>query len=102
MSTAVAAVLATTAQEPLPAWTGEAMAYAVKTAHSALATARRIVRPEYLSEMVIVAKPDGLLCVYKADAWTRPTERPMLPWSAPLGTPVATVSLTGDVIHLYG
>lgn len=98
---AIDSLPATTSTDLLPAWTQSRMDRAITIARDALAIDRTIVKEECLSEMVIVVTADSLLSVYGANAWTRPTEQPMLPWSAPLGTPVATVSLTGEVTHLY-
>lgn len=94
--------MTTTATAPTPATTKtwDPMAHAVRTALSALDIDERIVAPEHLSPMVIVRKDSGRLAVYSANAWTRPTEQPMLPWSAPLGTPVATVNLDRSVTLL--
>lgn len=39
---------------------------------------------------------------YKADAWQRPVEQPLLPWAAPSGTPVASVDLDGAVSAYAG
>lgn len=101
MTTLATDILPAATTEALPAWTEANMTHAIKTARGALATARTVVAPQHLAEMVIVAKPEGRLAVYGADAWTRPTQQPMLPWAPPRGIPVATVSLSGEVTHLY-
>ena len=33
------------------------------------------------------------------DAWERPSENPLLPWSAPTGEVVATVAVDGTVTY---
>jgi hypothetical protein len=38
-----------------------------------------------------IVEHNGGYHVYSADAWNRPTETPMLPWSSPLGTIVGYV-----------
>ncbi len=40
---------------------------------------------------------EGRYRVYSADAWERPTESPLLPWSTPRGTKVAHVATDGSV-----
>ncbi len=44
-----------------------------------------------------VALHNGRYSVYNADAWDRPSEVPMLPWSPPEGTKVAHVTIDGAV-----
>ncbi|MCX4799624.1 hypothetical protein OG497_37855 [Streptomyces sp. NBC_01242] len=77
--------------------TGEAFEFAVKTARAAVPIMQRVTRPEAWCGYVIVRAPVGRYGVYSEDAWTEPTERPLLPWSAPVGERVAVVALDGTV-----
>lgn len=38
--------------------------------------------------------------VFDADAWERPSEAPLLPWSPPVGTKVATVAIDGTITFI--
>lgn len=75
-------------------------ARAVETARANIPIMCEIVKPEFWCDYVIVRDAAGWHHVYKASAWTEPTERPLLPWHPPSGTRVATVDLAGVVAML--
>lgn len=83
------------AVEGLP--TGEAFAHAVRTARAAGPIMRDVVKPEAWCGHVIVRRAGEAYSVYPESAWVEPTERPVLPWSAPVGERVAVVALDGSV-----
>jgi len=70
---------------------------AIDTARRHIPITKRIVKPEYWAGYTIVITPDGSHRVYSSSAWKAPTEQPLLPWHAPIGTPVATVDMDGVV-----
>lgn len=76
---------------------------AVETARQNLPIKASIVAPEYLDGYKIVRRenPNGTTTfhVYDEDAWERPSENPLLPWSAPVGEVVATVAVDGTVAY---
>lgn len=76
---------------------------AIETARQHIPITKRVVKEEYWCGSTIVRKvgPYGgeSFHVYSADAWERPSEAPMLPWSPPTGTPVADVDMSGNVTH---
>lgn len=81
-----------------------ALEYAIETARSSNELTKKLVREDAWRGSTIVRKvsPYGeeSFHVYNADAWERPSEAPMLPWSPPTGTPVASVNMSGDVTYL--
>lgn len=48
----------------------------------------------------LVARPDGYVSAYNDTAWERPAVAPLLPWSAPTGTPIGHVALDGTVTRV--
>jgi hypothetical protein len=86
-----------TTTDPALTLDNPAFAHAVSTARSSLDIQARIVAEAHRCDMAIVRKDSGRLAVYRADAWDRPDQAPLLPWSPPLGAPVATVHLDGTV-----
>lgn len=76
---------------------------AVETARQDLSIKASIVAPEYLDGYKIVRRenPNGTTTfhVFDEDAWERPFENPLLPWSAPTGEVVATVAVDGAVTY---
>lgn len=56
----------------------------------------------------VCISPDIAVCLdemnryryYSADAWTPPTEMPLLPWSPPRHQPIASVTPDGVVTYL--
>lgn len=78
--------------------------YAVETARENLPIMRKARRPECLADYIIVevkiratADSPTRFAVYAEDAWTKPTERPLLPWSAPAGRRLARVRHDGSI-----
>lgn len=76
---------------------------AIETALEGLAVKASIVAPEYLDGYKIIRRenPSGTATfhVFDEDAWERPAENPLLPWSAPTGEVVATVAVDGTVTY---
>jgi hypothetical protein len=70
--------------------------HAVETAKQALETQKQTVKPKARTGMTLVQKPDGLVSVYRDDAWRKPEES-VLPWHPPTGKPVGHVDLAGNV-----
>jgi hypothetical protein len=87
----------TTRQATLDRLHMEAYVHAVDTARSAGLIQRRVRKEEFWTGHTIVQVGDGSYRVYSDSAWVEPIEAPMLPWSAPTGTPVARVGLDGTV-----
>lgn len=86
----------------IPAHTmGQGFDQAVQTAINHLPHKKAVVLPEYLDGYTItrVTSPRGEASyrVFDEGAWEPPATPPMLPWSAPPGVPVATVSGDGVV-----
>lgn len=76
---------------------------AVETARQNLSIKASIVAPKHLDGYKIVRRenPNGTTTfhVFDEDAWERPSENPLLPWSAPTGEVVATVAVDGAVTY---
>lgn len=76
---------------------------AIEVARQNLPIKASIVAPEFLDGYKIVRRenPNGTTTfhVYDEDAWERPEENPLLPWSAPVGEVVATVAVDGSVTY---
>lgn len=74
---------------------------AVATARQNLPIKAAVVAPEYLDGYKIVRRenPNGTITfhAFDEDAWDRPSEAPLLAWSAPEGEVVATVDVDGNV-----
>ena len=60
--------------------------HALVTAYHLLPCQRRLTKNP--SGYTIVRKDSGSFAVYDTNAWTEPSEQPMLPWSPPTGTKV--------------
>lgn len=95
------------AQQNTPAATipthdlGQRFNHAINTAIQNLSVKASIVAPEYMDGYKITryVHPRGEVTfhVYDESAWERPAEAPLLPWTAPKGEVVATVSTEGIV-----
>jgi hypothetical protein len=75
-------------------------ARAVEAARQHIPIVKQVVRPEAWSGFTIV-EDKGEYRVHDGNAWDEPSERPMLPWSAPTGKPVARVDMDGNVTTLW-
>jgi hypothetical protein len=73
---------------------------AVETARQHIPIVKQVVRPEAWSGFTIV-EDNGEYRVHDGNAWDEPSERPMLPWSASTGKPVAHVDMDGNVTTLW-
>lgn len=73
-----------------------AFARAVETARQHIPIVMEVVREEYRVGFTIVRQRDRY-AVLSADAWDPPTTPGFLPWSPPIGEPVADVALDGTV-----
>ena len=69
---------------------------AVETARQHIPIMKAVTREECWAGYTIVRYLDRYR-VYGADAWERPATPGFLPWSPPLGEPVADVALDGTV-----
>lgn len=72
---------------------------AVNIAKQNLPIQRQVVKPEFQVGYTIVFY-DGEYRVFSADAWERPSERPLLPWSPPKGTKIAHVAQDETITFL--
>lgn len=76
---------------------------AIETARQNLPIKASIVAPEYLDGYKIIRRenPNGTTTfhVFDEDAWEKPSENPLLVWSAPVGEVVATVAVDGTVTY---
>ncbi len=89
--------------EPADRHTGtgdERLDEALATAIQNIPLQKATTKEEYWTGYTILVKSDGRYSVVGDDSFTEPTERPLLPWSKPLGTPVATVSIDGVITVL--
>lgn len=68
---------------------------AIEVARRHIPIQQSVRKPECCCPFAITLKPDGTYAVYDADAWTEPTETPILPWSPPTGEIVGIVNLDG-------
>lgn len=71
--------------------------HSVHTALGAIEVDKVVVAEQFRTPMAIVRGRDDLFHVYDTDAWTRPAQAGVLPWSPPPGRPVAEVALDGTV-----
>lgn len=71
---------------------------AIETARQHIPITKRVVKEEFWCGFTIVRNGE-LFHVYQANAWERPSEAPMLPWSPPTGVPVADVDMSGNVTY---
>lgn len=80
-----------------------AIEQAIETARQHIPITKSVVKEEAWCGFTIVRKVDPYeresFHAYKADAWERPSETPLLPWSPPTGTPVADVDMSGNVTY---
>jgi hypothetical protein len=70
---------------------------AIKTALENLPIQRMVMEIPVGYRIVV---RNGSHHVYNANAWERPASLPLLPWSAPVGDPVADVAVDGTVTLL--
>lgn len=69
----------------------------IESARAHIPITKRVVKPEYWRGFTIVESAQGTFHLYAAGAWEKPNEAPVLPWSAPTGTPIADVDMSGSV-----
>jgi hypothetical protein len=73
--------------------------HAIETARLHIPVQAAVVKPECWVGFTIVLDDRGLYHVYSDSAWVEQHES-MLPWSAPIGTPVGHVSLDGTFTEI--
>jgi hypothetical protein len=73
---------------------------AIDTARQHIPIQKMVSKPEFWCGFTICITERGEYRVYSADAWDEPTERPMLPWSAPTARPIGHVDMNGTYTEI--